>query len=83
MTDVRPALFNFFREETGCGFFTAKDVLQKCDSPEAAVTYLLMKGDACLRFRTVDGKRIPWTDQDYITYANANPSNRVDFSEVK
>ena len=76
-------LLNFFREATGCGLYVTNNVLFKCDSPEAAVTYLLMKGDACFRFHQEGEERIPWTDQDYIDYANANPSTRIDFSEVK
>ena len=51
----------------------AKEAIGKCDTAEAAIAYLYIRGDGVFRFRTINGERKGWSDEDYIKYAKDNP----------
>lgn len=56
--------------KTGCGFYNAREALEKCDNNiSIAYEYLRLKGQPLARYKNIDGNRVPWQDQDYIDAA--------------
>ena len=54
----------------GFGLQESKIALEKCNNDvNSAKNYLLLKGDAVCRYKIVRGKKIRWTDEDFIKYA--------------
>ncbi len=57
-------------EITGCGFYNCRKALELFEGNEkTAYEYLKLKSQPVVRYKIVNGKRIFWTNQDYINKA--------------
>lgn len=75
-------LIKLFNDKVRCGWYSALEAISKCNSLESAVTYAYIRGDCVYRTKTIAGEKVPWTDADFINYANANPDTRFDFGDI-
>lgn len=56
--------------QMGFGLQESKMALDKCQNKlDAAKTYLIMKSQAVCRYKKVRGKKVRWSDEDFVKYA--------------
>lgn len=73
------SLIKELRNRTGCSLPDCKHALILCgDKIGVAYTYLKLKNSAVARWKIIDGKKIAWSDFDYVMEAK-----RQYFSQFK